>query len=107
MEFEFEWDEDKRGDLLRQRGIDILDAARMFNRPEAMEIWPDPRDHEGERRYNAIGPVEEVYYELVFAWRDDRVRLITAWKLNDKSRQKAQARYARRTQRDEKARRDR
>ncbi len=99
MPFAFEWDEEKRQEIIAKRGVDILRAARMFNDPEAVEIWPDPRDHDGEQRINAIGPVGDVYYNLVYADRGESIRLITAWKLNEKSRKKAQARYARRAQR--------
>ena len=99
MPFSFEWDEDKRQEILRERGIDILRVARMFNTPEAMEIWPDPRDYESEERINAIGPINGVYYELVYAVRGDAIRLISAWKLNEKSKRKAETRYARRAER--------
>ena len=98
MAFRFEWDEDKRKEVLRKHGVDILDAARMFNNLEALELWPDPRDYDGEQRINAIGPVDDVYYELVFVEKGEARRLITAWKLNEKSKRKAQKRYARRSE---------
>lgn len=96
----FEWDEDKRLEILKRRDFDILDTARMFNRPETMEVWTDRRNP-NEVRFNAIGLVEGVWYEIVYAERIDAIRLITAWKLNEKSRRKAQTRYARRAERDE------
>lgn len=96
---EFEWDEAKRQAILEEREIDILDAARMLNAPDEIELWPDPRWQGGEARVNAIGRVDGVYYDLTYAVRGDAIRLITVWKLNEKSKRKAQARYARRAQR--------
>lgn len=100
MPFTFVWDEEKRRDVLGKHGVDFLRAARMFNTPDAVEKWPDPRDYKGEKRFNAIGPVNDAYYELVYAIRGDDIRLISAWKLNEKSKRKAEARYARRAERD-------
>ncbi len=100
MTSRFEWDEDKRQEILSERDFDILDAALMFNESGTMEIWVDRRNPE-ETRINAIGLVDGVWYELVYTERESAVRLITAWKLNEKSRRKAQARHARRAQRDE------
>ena len=96
---QFEWNENKRQEILNDRGIDILDAARMFNSPQSMESWVDPRDYGGETRTNAIGYAEGEWYELVYVDRGEIVCLITAWRLNEKSKRKAQARYARRAER--------
>jgi hypothetical protein len=96
----FEWDEDKRQEIIKNRELDILDAAQMFWNPESMEIWIDRRTP-GEERFNAIGLVDGIWYELVYAQRGDAIRLITAWKLNEKSRRKSKARYARRAKGDE------
>lgn len=101
----FEWDEAKRQEILIERDFDILDAARMFDNPETMEVWVDRRKRD-ENRLNAIGLVDGVWYEIAYVERGDVIRLITAWKLNEKSRRKAQARYARRVERDEEEGRD-
>ncbi len=65
---DFDWDEGKREEIWEERGVDLLRAARMFNDPENVEIWEDPRDY-GEKRFNAIGLVKGVWYEPVFAER--------------------------------------
>ena len=103
----FTWDEEKRAKVLEEHGVDILDAALIFERPDEVEVWEDARRDYGEVRCNAIGRTAEgVSYHLTYAERGDTVRLITAWRLNDESRRKHQARYARRAARDEGARRD-
>jgi hypothetical protein len=103
---EFEWDETKRSKVLADHGVDLLKAAQMFRDPLSIEIFPDV-DPAKELRYNAIGKVGEDWYDLTFAFREGKVRLITAWKLNEKTRRKAQARYARRLARNAAARGDR
>ena len=102
---EFEWDEDKRRLVRQKHGVDLKDIALMFEDPITMEIWPDPRDPSALRRV-AIGLVDGVWYELAFEERGGVIRLITGWKLNERSRRKAQARHARRPARHEGARRD-
>lgn len=100
---DLEWDEEKRQRILLSRQIDILDAALMFGEPQSVLVWPDNRKS-GEPRFVAIGKVDENWYELVFSLRGTAVRLITVWKLNEKTKRKAEARHARRTQGDENAR---
>jgi uncharacterized DUF497 family protein len=50
----FEWDEAKRKKVLKERGIDFVDAARIFLRP-FLAVRSDRND---EERYAAIGPSE-------------------------------------------------
>jgi hypothetical protein len=100
---QFEWDERKRKEVYEKHGVDILDAARIFNNPAEVEIYQDPRNH-GERRFNAIGRAEDTYYCVTYVERGETYRLITAWKLNEKSKAKCQARFARRAERDEEER---
>jgi hypothetical protein len=91
---ELTWDERKRQLNIEKHNVDFLMAARMFSNPESVEFYSYPKD--GENRAVAIGMVEGVWYQLAFVDRDDARRLISAWKLNEKSRKKAQARLARR-----------
>lgn len=98
----FEWDEDKREDVLEKHGIDILDAALIFENEGALEIYEDPR-YAGEKRFTAIGVNDGVWYCVTYVDRDDVRRLVTAWKLNDRSKRKAKARLARRVARHEEA----
>lgn len=97
----FEWDEEKRLRLMRTRNLDILDAARMFADPGSMLVWRDDRKGIDERRFNPIGKVDDEWYEIAFAERGDAVRLITVWRLSEKSKNKAEARHSRRIKRNE------
>lgn len=91
----FEWDENKHKDVWEKHGVDLLDVALMLENEDEIEFYRDPR-HAGERRITAIGKVDGVWYCLTYEDRDSIFRLITGWKLNEKSKRKAQARLARR-----------
>ena len=70
----FEWDERKRERVLSQRGIDFLDAIRIFEKP-VLESY-DLRDN--ELRCKAIGLVGGVEFALVYVDRGPCRRVITA-----------------------------
>jgi len=74
---EFEWDEDKRQRNLRDHKIDFKDALSVFFDPNAI----DEEDIEiyTERRYRTIGMSREgELLFVVYTWRRDAVRLISA-----------------------------
>ena len=75
---EFEWDENKRQDVIRERGVDVLYAALMFENP--VLVRTDDRADYGEDRFIALGHVGEEFFYLVFTPRGQKHRLITAWK---------------------------
>jgi uncharacterized protein len=74
---EFEWDEEKAGANIRKHGVDFADAATVLTDENAITI-PDPAADEEERFVtlgtDALGRVLVV----VYAWRQDRIRLISA-----------------------------
>ena len=72
----FEWDADKRESNLLKHGIDLVDAAEIFQRPVAE--WEDGRHEYGERRVVAIGELDEVLLTVVYTVRGDVYRLISA-----------------------------
>lgn len=96
---EFEWDEDTRAANRKKHHVDILEAALIF------ENWTfqdaDIRCDYGEVRYKSIGMVEDDCYVVIFTWRSNVIRLISAWKGGRRDRRKYQAGYARRDQGDE------
>lgn len=83
---EFEWDETKRQQVLRERGVDILYAALIFEGPVLTRI--DDRADYGEMRQISLGMVDDECFIVVFTDRGEVRRLITAWKGggNDKAR---------------------
>jgi hypothetical protein len=91
---EFEYDEAKRRETLEKHGVDVLDAALMFERPTEVLIWEDKREDYGERRFIAVGPTDKGYRQLVYTPRGDRKRLITAWMISEEQYGKYKARLA-------------
>lgn len=88
---EFEWDENKRQEILIERGIDILDAALIFENP-ILALTDDRLDY-GEVRLKAIGLADGNYYVLIYTIREEIVRLITCWKANKNDKRRYQACY--------------
>lgn len=97
----FEWDERKRQEVLHDRGVDLLDAALIFEDPERVLVWRDGRKDYGEDRFIAVGMVEEIAYQLVFTWRGEAMRLITAWKISNADYEKYKTRLAQAIEGDE------
>jgi len=80
----FEWDNEKSGANLRERGFDYAHAARIFEAP-ILEM-DDTRADYGERRIQAIGQVDGDYLFVVYTWRKDVRRIISARRANRKER---------------------
>jgi len=73
----FEWDEDKRRANLRKHGVEVADAATAFDDDQAITVRDE--DAEGEERFvtlatDALGRL----LVIVYAWREERIRLISA-----------------------------
>jgi len=89
---EFEWNDAKNEANQRKHGIGFREAAEIF-RGYVLEAEDLRRDY-GERRFVALGEYDGEVIRLVFTKRNNKIRLITAWKANRndrKSYQKARA----------------
>ncbi len=75
---DFEWDERKRQQVIKERDVDMLYAALIFENPVLQRI--DDRNNYGETRYISIGLVENECFVVVHTLRKNVTRLITAWK---------------------------
>jgi uncharacterized DUF497 family protein len=81
----FEWDDAKARDNLRKHGVDFADAATVFEDELALTV---PDVGIDEERYltlatDAIGRILVV----VYAWRGDHIRIISARKASPSERQ--------------------
>ena len=95
----FEWDENKRKEVIRKHRIDILYAAQIFEGDVLTRI--DDRADYGEIRLISLGLVENECFVVVHTERNGAVRLITAWKGGRDERSQYEAGIARRNQADE------
>ena len=76
---EYEWNPDKARTNQRKHRIDFADAVAVFSDEQAITIPDD--EHSSEDRYSAIGmdALGRVLV-VVFTWRGNRIRLISARK---------------------------
>ena len=72
----FEWDEAKSAANFRARGFDFAYAALIFDGP-TIEM-DDERAGYGERRIQAIGRVGPDILFVVYTWRGEVRRIISA-----------------------------
>ena len=72
----FEWDGIKREKNLRLHGIDFERAKEIWQGP-VLEI-PSSQTQHGETRYLGIGETEGRFLTVVFTWRENRRRIISA-----------------------------
>jgi uncharacterized DUF497 family protein len=86
---DFEWDETKRLENLRRRGVDFVWAAQVFDDPDRLAQRDSRRDY-GEQRIRTLGTIEGVPYAVVNTMRGGTCR-ITAWKAGRNDRRKCQA----------------
>ena len=73
---EFEWAEDKRLKVMRERGVDFVDVALIFEHP----VWtrPDNRRDYSEQRWRSVGMVDDACYVAIHTRRGMKIRLVTA-----------------------------
>lgn len=86
----FEWSEEKRRLNLSKHRVDFEMATLIFAGP--VLVSEDTRQDYGERRFRALGQVDDDIYVVVFTLRDERRRIISAWKAGRKDRERYQNR---------------
>lgn len=96
---DFEWDEAKRLANLEKHGVDFRVAAFIFEGPVCEA--PDGREDYGEERLKAVGRDGEATYIVVYTWRGERRRIISAWKAGRHERQQYEKLLAGRSEGDE------
>ena len=83
---QFEWNEEKRTQNYEKHGVDLLEAAFIF---EGNTLTREDNRHDyGETRMISLGLVDDVPYIVVHTERDGKTRLISAWKGGKKDYEK-------------------
>jgi uncharacterized protein len=72
-----EWDEEKAEANAQKHGVDFADAATVLSDEMAITI-PDPGADEEQRFVTVGGDATGEVLVVVYTWRGDRVRLISA-----------------------------
>jgi uncharacterized DUF497 family protein len=96
---EFEWDETKRQTNIAKHGVDFIDAALLFE-GAVLETEDRRRDH-GERRYRALGLCNDRVLHVIYTWRQDRRRIISARRASRNERETYYAGVRRQIEEDE------
>jgi uncharacterized DUF497 family protein len=96
---ESEWDETKRQINIAKHGVDFIDAARVFE-AAVLETEDRRRDY-GERHYRALGLFNGRVLHVIYTWRQDRRRIISARRTNRHERETYYAGVRRQIEADE------
>jgi len=83
---EFEWDQQKREANLKKHGIDFIRAIQIF-KGDTVHTYDDRRDY-GEERYIAIGAAKGTIVTVVYTWRGETIRIISARKAGKGEKEK-------------------
>jgi uncharacterized protein len=84
--YNFDWDETKRLSNLEERGVDFRDAALIFEGP--IIVKEDTRRDYGERRFRALGKVDDEYYVVAYTLRESICWIISAWKVGENGKRR-------------------
>ena len=81
----FEWDSAKNSDNLAKHGVDFEDAIRIFDGLVIEAV--DRRREYGEERIAAVGTVNGLHLLVVYTWRGQSRRIISARRANKYERE--------------------
>ncbi len=87
---EFEWDNAKRAANIAKHGLDFARIGRLINAPHVVMAARDVGD---EKRWLAIGVLDECVVTAVFTWRGKRIRVISLRSARNGERRRYQAIY--------------
>jgi hypothetical protein len=76
----FEWDKAKREANLRDHGFDFVDFPSLFEH-RIVETIDDRFDY-GETRIRCLGEIDGRVYVVIYTWRGENRRIISASKAN-------------------------
>ena len=82
---DFEWDEKKRATNLREHGLDLMDAAQLF---DGRPIYSYPSPRHGEERFVTVGLLAGQFFAVVWTERTKAIRLISFRRARDAEERK-------------------
>jgi uncharacterized DUF497 family protein len=83
MPMTFEWDETKRQSNLAKHLVDFIDAQEIFDGRPVITV---ASHHAEEERFLTTGMVGDRIYTVIWTWRGDVIRLISARRSRDEER---------------------
>lgn len=92
MQVEYEWDARKAAANVAKHGIDFADAVTVLEDELAVTIPDEPSHEKGEERFVTLGAdAEGRILVVVFTWRGERIRLISARRADPRERRDYEA----------------
>ncbi|RJP18831.1 MAG: BrnT family toxin [Candidatus Omnitrophota bacterium] len=88
----YQWDKNKAQTNLRKHGIRFADAVSIFQDDNAITV--EDTNHGNEERYITIG--SDAFGQIlvvVYTWRSDNIRLISARKAKPRERRQYEGHY--------------
>jgi len=86
----FEWNRDKNRRNIGKHGLDFRDASLFFENPYLCS--EDTRTEYKEKRHIAIGTVKGRVVVIVFTKRENKTRIISMRKANEREKKKVKNR---------------
>lgn len=86
----FEFDARKDAANLLKHGIGLADAARVLLDPDRLDLPVGRKDY-GEERRIVVGAIARRVLVVVYTWRGDAVRLISARRANEREQKRYHA----------------
>ncbi len=83
----FEWDEDKNSECKKLRGFQFQDITNAFLDPHRC-ITQDIRHDYGEDRYELLAKIDEVLFVVIYTFREEAIRIISARKANEREKKR-------------------
>ena len=93
----YDWDERKRRANIQKHRVDFALVVEIFE-GDYVEIQ-DIHGPFKEPRYRALGTFEGQTYVVVYTWREETRRIISAWRVGERGKRRYQALFARRSSR--------
>ncbi|MCL2804874.1 MAG: BrnT family toxin [Treponema sp.] len=84
MKLKFEWDERKNAENIKKHGVSFEEATAVFIDPLRFEMY-DSIHSFTEKRWITIGLAGFQILKVSFTERNDKIRLISARKANNKN----------------------
>jgi uncharacterized protein len=89
---DFSWDEPKREWVLAERGIDFLRVA--FSLFDGRPVLTVPTPRSDEERFLSIDPIEGKFFAVIWPWRGETIRIVTARRARDAEEKRYRALYS-------------
>ncbi|MFC2131237.1 BrnT family toxin [Bacteroidota bacterium] len=82
---DFNWDENKNQQNITKHGIDFIDVQKVFDNPILFK--EDKRKDYSEKRFIGIGEMLSIIIVVIWTFRKNTIRIISARLANKKERE--------------------